>query len=63
MRNFCEKSHDKASGGRPTPFSKGRRALLGGMAASWAGFIERWQHVAAPFYLIRLCGDPNAMQA
>ncbi len=34
---FLKESHDKASGGRPTPFSKGRRALLGSMAASGAG--------------------------
>ena len=37
MRDFYKESDDKASRGRSTHFSDGRRALLGGMAASWAG--------------------------
>jgi para-nitrobenzyl esterase len=35
-----KESQDTASSERSAPFSKGRRALLGGMAASWAGLAS-----------------------
>jgi para-nitrobenzyl esterase len=37
MRHFGKQSHAKLPDDHPTPFSSGRRALLGGIAASWAG--------------------------
>jgi para-nitrobenzyl esterase len=40
VKDFEEQSHSRASVDRLPPFSNGRRAFLGGMAASWAGLTS-----------------------
>lgn len=56
MKDFCKELHVDASGERPTTFSSGRRALLGGMAALGVGLAGS---ARAHANLIALSSEPE----
>lgn len=59
MRHFGKQSHAKLSDDRPTPFSSGRRDLLGGIAASWAGLAVS---ATAPANVLAAAAAPSNPQ-
>ncbi|MGA2074523.1 MAG: carboxylesterase family protein [Terriglobia bacterium] len=60
MREFEKQSHAKISDDRSTPFSSVRRALLGGIAASWAGLAAS---ATAPTKLLAATAAPSNPQS
>lgn len=60
MREFEKQSHAKISDDRSTPFSSGRRALLGGIAASWLGLAAS---ANAPTKLLAAAVAPSNPQS